>query len=64
MLLTYRGSYYETSATITIKLPQKQDLTTAKYRGVSYNIHKFTTAKNQRLTPLKYRGVTYINGGI
>ncbi|MBD2346986.1 DUF4278 domain-containing protein [Anabaena subtropica] len=61
MLLSYRGSYYETYDTITAKLPQKQNFTTVKYRGVSYKIVKPTTAKNQHPIQLKYRGVTYMS---
>lgn len=60
MLLSYRGSYYET---ITTQLPQQQDLSTAKYRGVSYKITNSTTAKKTHPITLKYRGITYINGG-
>jgi Domain of unknown function (DUF4278) len=63
MQLSYRGSYYETWETITPQLPQQQDLTTAKYRGVSYKITKGKKAKNPQPIQLKYRGVTYVRSG-
>ncbi|MBW4646513.1 MAG: DUF4278 domain-containing protein [Goleter apudmare HA4340-LM2] len=63
MLLSYRGSYYKTYATITPQLPQQQDFTTAKYRGVSYKITKDTKAKTQQPIQLTYRGINYISSG-
>lgn len=58
MLLSYRGFHYQAS---TALLPEQQDLTTAKYRGVSYNIVKHITIKTPSKSQLKYRGFTYIH---
>jgi hypothetical protein len=56
MLLTYRGSSYDSSAQITFG-----QVTTGHYRGCNYQIRQ-RSAMPQVIQELKYRGISYIPG--
>ncbi|MBD1871714.1 DUF4278 domain-containing protein [Cyanobacteria bacterium FACHB-471] len=57
MLLTYRGSSYDSSAT-QINLDQ---VTTGHYRGSDYQLRQYA-AMPQITQELKYRGTSYTPG--
>ncbi|MFN6518240.1 MAG: DUF4278 domain-containing protein [Nostoc sp. CreGUA01] len=56
MQLSYRGFSYEASPA---RMPNQQNLRTAKYRGAIYQIVNLKTVKTEPKPELKYRGVTY-----
>ncbi len=58
MLLSYRGSHYESNIPkLTITYEKN-----AKYRGISYHTSKPIFLKTFSQFELKYRGANYIRG--